>query len=570
MSLGVRTEQDTPDVESDDVFVCMWSHPMKPRFVVLVAMLGGMAFLPLMVPVLEAADTRLADAAEQRDHEVVRALLEQNVDVNAPQAHGATALAWAAHWDDLEIVDLLIGARADVNASNDLNVTPLMQAATNGSAAMAAKLLAAGADPNVTRSSGETALFLAARTGAAPVVKLLLAHGGNPNTKVEGGATVLMFAAFGGHGEATRLLVDAGADVNARADVIAGGDGPTTQQPRGTDKAKLQLFENQAIHPGMLRLEGDGEPPRAEGGYTPLLYAALGGNVECVKAIAAGGSKIDEPAADGMTALTLAVLRFREAAALYLIDQGANVNNSTVGYTPLHLAALTGQMAVTKALVEHDAEVNARLQYPGRLLQSYYSYKPELMFGRTNHIGATPFVLAAKGVNVEVLAYLVEHGADPRLETKSQTTAMQLTAGIGKRQQSDFYPHVRWYTWNEEKAIAAISFLLSLGLDVNEANEFGETALHGAAGHSALRVIEFLVEQGADVNATNWAEQTPLRIAEGHIYSDTFVRHREASALLLTLGADQDVGTQLGFSITGYVDDNLKEERRPDAAKETK
>ena len=540
---------------------------MKPIFVVLVAMLG---VAPWMVPGLEAADTSLADAVERRDGEVVRALLEQNVDVNAPQAHGATALAWAAHWDDLEIADLLIRAGADVNARNDLNVTPLILAATNGSEAMAAKLLAAGADPNVTRSSGETALFLAARAGAAPVVKLLLAHGANPNAKLTGGATVLMFAAFGGHGEATRLLVEAGADVNARADIIPARGGPTTQQPRGTDKAKLQLFENQAIHPGMLRLEGDGEPPRAEGGYTPLLYAALGGDVECVRAILARGATIDEPAADGMTALTLAVLRFREAAALYLIDQGANVNVGAVGYTPLHLAAVTGQLAVAKALVEQNADLNARLEYPGRLLQSYYSYKPELMFGRTNHIGATPFVLAAKGVNVEVLKYLVANGADTRLETESQTTAMQLAAGIGKRQQSDFYPHVRWYTWNEEKAIASIRFLLSLGLDVNEANEFGETALHGATGHSALKLIRFLVEQGANVNATNWADQTPLRIAEGHIYSDTFVRHRDASALLLALGADQNVGTQLGFSITGYVDDNLKEERRPDTGGEPK
>ena len=535
---------------------------MKPRLLVFAAVLGVVTVLPWTVLGLEAADARLADAAERRDREAVHALLEQNVDVNAPQGHGATALAWAAHWDDLETADLLIRAGANVNAPNDLNVTPLMLAATNGSEAMAAKLLAAGADPNVTRSSGETALFLAARAGAAPVVRLLLAHGANPNAQVRGGATVLMFAAFGGHGEATRLLVEAGADVNARADVIPAKGGPTTQQPRGTKDAKLQLFKNQAIHPGMLRLEGDGEPPRAEGGYTPLLYAALGGDVEGVKAILAGGAKLDEPAADGMTPLTLAVLRFREAAALYLIDQGANVNAGAVGYLPLHLAALTGQLAVVKALVEHNADVNARLQYPGRLLQSYYSYKPELMFGRTNHIGATPLLLAAKGVSVEVMKYLVANGVDTRLETESQTTAMQLAAGIGKRQQSDFYPHVRWYTWDEEKALASIRYLLSLGLDPNEANEFGELALHGAAGHSALKLIRFFVEQGADINATNWADQTPLRIAEGHIYSDTFVRHREASELLRTLGADPEVGTQLGFSITGYVDDNLKEDRQ--------
>jgi len=127
------------------------------------------------------------------------------------------------------------------------------------------------------------------------------------------------------------------------------------------------------------------------------------------------------------------------------------VNAGAVGYMPLHLAALTGQMAVAKALVEHHADVNAKLQYPGRLLQSYYSYKPELMFGRTNHIGATPFLLAAKGVDVEMMTYLVAHGADLRAKTESQTTAMQLAAGLGKREQSDFYAHVRWYKWTRTR-----------------------------------------------------------------------------------------------------------------------
>jgi len=118
--------------------------------------------------------------------------------------------------------------------------------------------------------------------------------------------------------------------------------------------------------------------------------------------------------------------------------------------------------------------------------------------------------------------------------------------------------------------MAAVQYLISLGCDVNEANVFGETPLHGAAGHSALKLIRFLVDQGAKVNATNWADQTPLRITEGHIYSDTFVRYPEASALLRTLGADPKVGTQTGFSITGYVDDNLKDERRSGTSTEKK
>src|ERR1700726_4804403 len=92
-----------------------------------------------------ASDFRLVDAAKNRDHEAVRSLLKQHVDVNTPQADGATALAWAAHWNDVETADLLIRAGANVNAANSYGVTPLWEACNNGNAAMVEKLAQAGA-----------------------------------------------------------------------------------------------------------------------------------------------------------------------------------------------------------------------------------------------------------------------------------------------------------------------------------------------------------------------------------------------------------------------------------------
>ena len=129
-----------------------------------------------------------------------------------------------------------------------------------------------------------------------------------------------------------------------------------------------------------------------------------------------------------------------------------------------------------------------------------------------------------------------------------------LAAGLGKRQATDMFTFIKYYTWTEERAIETIKLLLELGADINAANEFGETALHGATYHAALKVIQFLVERGANINATNWADQTPLRVAEGHFYSGTFLRYPEAAALLRKLGADPNAGTQLEFGITGYVE----------------
>ena len=53
-----------------------------------------------------APDARLVEAMARQDKQTVRALMKQDVDVNAHAADGATALQWAAHWDDFEAVDL--------------------------------------------------------------------------------------------------------------------------------------------------------------------------------------------------------------------------------------------------------------------------------------------------------------------------------------------------------------------------------------------------------------------------------------------------------------------------------
>jgi ankyrin repeat protein len=479
---------------------------------------------------VSAADSRLADAVQRRDRAAIATLLDQGTDVNAPQPDGATALAWAAHWSELELADRLLLSGADANLANDLGVTPLMLAAINGSGAMIERLLKAGARPNATRPSGETAMILAARAGSVPAVKLLVAHGANPNAQTKTGDTALMFAAAERHPDVVKALVELGADVNARAQVAgkagAGNAYAARQMQRRADgtqedgQPKL-LYKGQAIAVAQLPKEGDGEPPRPEGGFTPLLHAAMSSDLETVKTLLASGADINQTAADGMTPLVVSIVKFNDAVARYLIEKGANVNADEAGFTALHCAALTGQLAVAKALLARGADVNARLELPLRMQATFVPYNPDLQTGR----------LADSG-----------------------TTALMLAAGLGKRQATDMFTFIKYYTWTEDQAIETMRVLLEMGADINAANEFGETALHGATYHAALKVIQFLVERGANLNATNWADQTALRIAEGHFYSGTFLRYPEASALLRKLGADPNAGTQLGFGITNYVE----------------
>src|SRR5947199_10650303 len=104
--------------------------------------------LLLPMAILNAARSEMADAVMKGDKAAVRARLEQRVDVNAPQADGATAMHWGVYRGDIDTANLLIRAGANVKAANRDGATPLSLASTNGDAPMIAALVKAGADPN--------------------------------------------------------------------------------------------------------------------------------------------------------------------------------------------------------------------------------------------------------------------------------------------------------------------------------------------------------------------------------------------------------------------------------------
>ena len=499
------------------------------------------------------ADRRLADAAQHREIETVRVLIDEGVDVDAPQADGATALAWAVHWDDLATADLLLGAGADVDAPNDLGVTPLMLAGLNGSVPMVDLLLRAGADPNAARPAGGTALMMAARSGDATVLRRLIAAGADIDAATSSGHTALMWAVAERHTRAVTLLAEVGTDVQARTAVY-------TPRARTIVREANVLSRFEAVNPAGLPRDGDRDPPRPEGGFTPLLYAILAGDASNVRVLLSAGANVDDAGPDGVTGLMLALIKRHEETALLLLDAGADPSPAEAGFAALHLASATGSLAVAEALLARGADPDVRLRRPQRLTNAFeIGVFTSPGSGRLTQIGSTPFMVAAKSADARMMRLLAEAGADPHLTTADGTTALMLAAGLGKRAATD----ITYYDWTEEKAVAALAAGLELGLDINAANEPGETALHAAAYHNANRVIEFLVDNGAAIDAPNAAEQTPLRIAEGHlICCTTFVRHAEAAARLQELGADPDAGIQLTFGLTNYGD---QDQALPDA-----
>jgi ankyrin repeat protein len=128
-----------------------------------------------------------------------------------------------------------------------------------------------------------------------------------------------------------------------------------------------------------------------------------------------------------------------------------------------------------------------------------------------NTLRATPFLLAARTGDVELMRLLVELGADPLLPNDDGTTPLMVAAGLGTRAPDED-------AGEENEMLEAAKMALELGNDINAVDARGDTAMHGAAYKHLPSVVRFLADNGADIevwNQKNSLGWTPLRIAVG-------------------------------------------------------
>ena len=477
------------------------------------------------------SDIRLAEAAKNQDTKTVRSLLGQKSDVNARSSDGSTALLWLAHWNDVETADLLLKAGADANTANDFGMTPLSRACTNGSFEFVRLLLKSGANPNTAIATGEAPLMTCARTGDAEAVRLLIEYGAAVNAKEPAQSqTALMWAAAERHANVVSALIALHADLKARSKdgftaihfAARVGDLESVKLllAAGVD-VKIQTQTNQT------QTAGDNDEPVVTVGVT--------------RAARAGG-------AAGYTPLLVATLRAQVDVALYLLDHGADPNIDAAGFTPLHWASTTwegyaanpvygfedpmsgipdrqAKLRLVKALLAHGAKVNARMT----------KRQPSFATGYTDAVGATPLLLAASVDDVEMMRILLEAGADPKIPTGTNATAIMAATGLNHGIGESLV--------TEAQAMDAVKLLLDLGLDPKGETTFGENALFGPAYRGWNTLLAQLIDLGVNVNSVSKAGTTPYRAANGQ--GDRLggvLVNKEGVDLLLKHGADPKLG----------------------------
>jgi ankyrin repeat protein len=502
--------------------------------------------LMLSMSSLGAAGSDVADAAMAGDTAALRTLLAQRADVNAVQADGATALHWAVYREDLDTANLLIRAGANVKAANREGVTPLALACINGHAALIETLLKAGADVNGRMLNGETPLMLASRTGNVAAMKVLLDHAADVNAKEAlRGTTALMWAAAQGHPAAVQLLIERGANLSARSN--PDWPGKLVSYAKAEDPRPSRKKENVYVEP---------KPPdmsdRSGGALTALVFATRRNDVDSVRVLLAAGADVNQVTGYGWSPLLVATQNRYYQLGAFLLDKGADPNLANKGgWTPLYLAVDNrniegGDYPVRKGdmdhldfiekLLDHGADVNARMK--------------DTTEGRTvftsqwvHENGATAFWRASQSSDLVVMRLLLAHGADPKIATKINVTALQVAAGIG-------WVEGLTYEWSEQANVEAVKLLLDLGIDPNAQAETGRTALHGAGHKGRTAIVQLLVDHGARLDTRDYGmtgsdsggrlkDHTwqPVDYADGlvRIATQSTLAHPEAAALMRKL-----------------------------------
>ena len=482
-----------------------------------------------------AAGSTLLDAAERGDRAAVMQLLSKGANPNAPGPDGTTAIMWAASNGDLELVRTLIKAGADVKLKNQLGTSAITEASIVGSAPIVDALLKAGADANTKNPEGETPLMAVARSGHVDAAKRLVEAGADVNAKEHfGEQTALMWAAAQSQPEMVKFLATHGADLNARG-VIRQWQRKVITEPRPKDMNK--------------------------GGFTPLLYAAREGCVECARHLIAAGANPDLEDPDRVTPLNMALLNLHFEFAALMIKAGADIDKwDLYGRSPLYMAADVstlptkgnGAMAVipsedsvtaldvARLLLEKGANPNLQLKR-----RPPYRDVPQDRGGDTILAqGATPLLRAARAGDAPFVELLLKNKALVDLPSKEGVTPLMAAAGV------EFGTRVtRGRNRTTEGVLATMALLVDAGADINArmvtdsvrnveysaaataAARTGrggrasqvptaravphQTALHGAAERGYTPFVKFLAEHGADLQAKDGNGRTALDLAKG-------------------------------------------------------
>ena len=353
-------------------------------------------------------------------------------------------------------------------------------------ACIVALLLARWAIPSYDEADAEAASHAADVGDVVKLTKLLDAHPdlANADGARTPGTRLLSVAALTRHSEIVRLLLERGANPN-HLDQDDGSDWRAgtslTWAVEGGSRECVDLLLEHAANPNMASVYGD----------LPLFAAFNKDDVETAKILIDHGADLSARPPDTFGPNT-AIGAARSVAMLeLLVAHGADVNLAWRGQTPLHRAAMEGDVRRIDYLLAHGANIEARgisgqtPLYVAAETGHLNSMKSLLGHGAVldvqNSVGWTPLYEAVAYGHADVVEFLLNSGKSPDGITPGGFSPLHIAALHGQA--------------------AMATLLLSRGAQVDPKTQQWETPLHAAAAQGNLDVVRVLVEHGANVTS---------------------------------------------------------------------
>ncbi len=231
----------------------------------------------------------------------------------------------------------------------------LFEAAERGCLRFVGQLLAEGASIRARDRFGNTALLRAARTGEKEVVRLFLARGADVHLQNLAGSTALLRAATMNRRRTVKILLEAGADPNTPN---RGGITPLIAAAYNGDRRNVKQLLAAGSRPGV----------RDATGKSPIVYAAGRGYTRIVAGLLDAGVDLNERSSHALTVLMWAAGHSNDVpveegleTVRLVVARGAALNLADDrGRTALIIAAERGHSEIVALLVDAGADAGLR------------------------------------------------------------------------------------------------------------------------------------------------------------------------------------------------------------------
>ncbi|EPQ30369.1 uncharacterized protein PFL1_01895 [Pseudozyma flocculosa PF-1] len=219
--------------------------------------------------------TCLHEAALAGKLQLVRACVDNGVDVARQDIYGRTALSYAAMTGHTDVCAHLLSLPSVTAATYDLD--------------------------------GFSPLVLAVMNGKTEAVRILLDHGASVEPRDTTDLIPLCLACSGGHADITRLLLQKGARIASNAEGLY----PQALAARAGHTACLRL---------LVESGADLDAPEKGTQWTPVFFAAENGHVECLEVLIDAGCRVGLVDEKDRSAAFYAAWNGKIACLLLLLD----------------------------------------------------------------------------------------------------------------------------------------------------------------------------------------------------------------------------------------------------------